>query len=82
VFGDGLLKGGEDLVDPGVVSDGEIDGFVVVGWGDGLRWSRSCGDKNGDGEEESCEVDAHGHSVSLVASRARGAKSSRLRGRR
>jgi hypothetical protein len=73
VFGDGLLKCGEDLMDLGVVSDGEIDGFIVVGWGDGLGRSRDCRDKNGCGEEEPCEVDAHGHSVSLVASRARGA---------
>jgi hypothetical protein len=36
VFGDGLLEVGEDLVDFGVVADGEIDGFVVVGWGRGL----------------------------------------------
>ena len=36
VFGYGLLKCGEDLLDADVVADGEIDGFVVVGGGDGL----------------------------------------------
>ena len=40
VFGDGLLEVGDDLVDAGVVSDGVIDGFVVVGWGDGLGRTR------------------------------------------
>jgi hypothetical protein len=39
-----------------------------------LGRSRSCGGKNGDGEEEPCVVDAHGQSVSLVTSRAHGAK--------
>jgi len=36
VFGDGLLKLGEELLDLDVIADGEIDGFVVVGWGGGL----------------------------------------------
>ena len=36
VFGYGLLEFGEDLLDADVVADGEIDGFVVVGGGDGL----------------------------------------------
>jgi hypothetical protein len=82
VFGDGLLKGGEDLVDADVVADGEIDGFVVVGGSGGLGRSGSGGEKNGCGEEEPCGFDADGHSVSLAALEGEVRISSRLRGRR
>jgi hypothetical protein len=67
VFGDGLLEIGKDLVDFGVVANGEIDGFVVVGGG--LGRGEVEGDNRGGDEEETREVGADGHSISFRASR-------------
>ena len=66
VAGDALLELGEDAVDPEVVADGEVDGFVEGGCGggvglggEGLR-EECAGD-----EDEACELRADGHSVSV-----------------
>ena len=64
VFGDGLLEGEEDLLDFSVVADGEIDGFVVVGWGDGLGCGKAKGQEGGGGKEGGRDMSAEGHSFS------------------